>query len=90
MNEEVLAFDPGKRFGFRVNDANVPVLRAMVEVVTLEPVADGTKVVYRQAVEMKAWARPLGPVLRGQLAGALRKSLPQLARWVAERHEPGG
>jgi hypothetical protein len=89
VTEEVLAFESGKRFAFRVTQANVPTLRAMVEVITLELAGTGTHVVYRQGVEMERWAQPLGPLVRRQLRRSLRRSLPRLGR-VAGRYETGG
>jgi carbon monoxide dehydrogenase subunit G len=89
-NEEVLAFDVGARFAFRVVDANMPALRAMVEVVTLEAVDGGTRVVYRQAVELEPWARWLGPLARKQLSRSLEASLPKLTGWVADHPRQAG
>jgi hypothetical protein len=87
--EEVLALEPWSQFAFLVTEVNMPALRAMVEDVTLEPVGDGTRVVYRQGVEMEPWARPLGPLVRRQLRRGLRRSLPRLGR-LAGRSDTGG
>lgn len=86
VDEEILAFDPAERFAFCVTAANVAMLAAMVEVVTLDA-ADGdrTRVVYRQAVELNPWFRPLTPLIRRQLQAGLRSGLPGLSRWVAAR-----
>jgi carbon monoxide dehydrogenase subunit G len=89
-NEEVLAFDVGARFAFRVVDANMPALRAMVEVVTLEAVDGGTRVVYRQGIELEPWARWLGSLARKQLARSLKASLPKLTGWVADHPRQAG
>jgi len=85
VNETILVFDENERFAFRVDDANVPALAAMVELITLEPSGGGadTIVVYRQAVELKTWARLFAPIMHRQLRGALRSSLVTLADWVA-------
>ena len=85
-DETILAFDVGKLFAFRVDSANLPVLRALVEVVTLEPVSSGTRVVYRQALEPKPWFRPLLPLLRSQMERGLRRGLEGLAPWVTAQH----
>jgi uncharacterized protein YndB with AHSA1/START domain len=84
-DETILAFDVGKRFAFRVDSANLPLLGALVEVVTLEPVGASTRVVYRQALEPKPWLRPLLPLLRRQMERGLRRGLDGLAPWVAAR-----
>jgi hypothetical protein len=90
VSEEVLAFEPRKRFAFRVTEANLPALRAMVEDITLDRAGDSTWVVYRQGVEMEPWARPLAPLVRRQLRRGLRRSLARLDRRVAERSGIGG
>ena len=84
-DETILAFDPGKRFAFRVDAANLPMLRALVEVVTLEPDGANTQVVYRQALEPKPWLRPLLPLLRRQMQAGLQRGLDGLAPWLAAR-----
>src|SRR5262245_57943361 len=87
-DETILAFDAGERFAFRVDSANLPLLRALVEVVTLERVGSGTRVVYRQAFEFTPWLRPFVPLLRGQMERGLRRGLEGLAPWVAARSSP--
>jgi len=84
-DETILAFDVGQRFAFRVDSANLPLLDALVEVVTLEPAGAGTRVVYRQALAPKAWLRPLVPLLRRQMQRGLERGLAGLAPWVAGR-----
>jgi uncharacterized protein YndB with AHSA1/START domain len=85
VNERLLAFDVNRRFAFRVEDANLPMLVAMVEVITLEPVGARTLVVYRQALRPKWWFKPLFPVLRRQMERGLQRGLAGLAPWVASR-----
>jgi uncharacterized protein YndB with AHSA1/START domain len=84
-DETILAFDPGKRFAFRVDAANLPVLAALVEEVTLEPAGAGTRLVYRQALELRPWLRWLAPLLRGQMQRGLERGLAGLTPWVAKR-----
>jgi len=84
-DETILAFDPGKRFAFRVDSANLPMLRALVEVVTLEPDGANTRIVYRQALEPRPWLRPLMPLLRRQMERGLRRGLDGLGPWLAAR-----
>jgi uncharacterized protein YndB with AHSA1/START domain len=83
VNERLLAFDVDRRFAFRVENANLPMLMAMVEVITLEPIGDGTRVVYRQALWPKWWFRPLLPIMRRRMESGLRRGLAGLAPWVA-------
>ena len=84
-DETILAFDEGARFAFRVDAANLPLLAALVEVVTLEAAGGATRVVYRQALEAKPWLRPLLPLLRRQMQRGLQRGLDGLAPWVAAR-----
>jgi hypothetical protein len=84
-DETILAFDPGKRFAFRVDATNLPALAALVEEVTLEPAGSGTRVVYRQALAPKPWLRWLAPLLRRQMQSGLQRGLAGLAPWVAKR-----
>ncbi|MCB0995603.1 MAG: SRPBCC family protein [Acidimicrobiales bacterium] len=84
VSEEVLAFDPGERFAFRVTEANVGMFRALVEMVTLEPASSGTTVTYHQAAELPRWALPFRRVLQPQLSRSLRKGIEGLRSWVAE------
>jgi uncharacterized protein YndB with AHSA1/START domain len=84
-DETVIAFEPGARFAFRVDATNVPLLAALVEVVTLEPDAGGTRVVYRQAFEPRPWLRLLAPLLRGVMERDLRRGLDGLGPWLAAR-----
>ena len=82
-DETILAFDPAERFAFRVDATNVPVMRALVEIVTLERVGGSTRVLYRQALEPSPWVWPLLPLLRRQMERGLRRGLDGLAPWVA-------
>jgi uncharacterized protein YndB with AHSA1/START domain len=84
-DEEILAFDPEQRYAFCVLGLNMGGIAAMVEVVTLEARDGGTRVTYQQALELSKWMQPLAPLLRMQLAGALRKGLAGLDRWAIAR-----
>jgi uncharacterized protein YndB with AHSA1/START domain len=84
-DETILAFDPGQRFAFRVDATNLPMLDALVELVTFEAVGSGTRVVYRQALDPKPWLRPLMPLLRRGMERGLRRGLDGLAPWLAAR-----
>ena len=85
VDETILAFDEGKRFAFRVDRGNLPVLAALVEVITLEAIDGGTRVVYRQALEAKSWFRPLVPMMRRQMQRGLEAGLAGLDPWVQRR-----
>ena len=82
VNETILAHDIERTYAFRVDDATIPVLAAMVERISLTPDDRATVVRYEQAVEVAAWAKPLTPLLRRQLTSSVRQSLTELDRWV--------
>ena len=82
-DETIVAFDVGECFAFRVDSANLPALRALVEVVTFERDGEATRVIYRQALEPTPWLRLLMPLLRGQMQRGLRRGLDGLAPWLA-------
>ena len=82
VTEEILAFDEDRRFAFMVVESKTPGVAAMVEVVTLDEVAGGTRVTYRQAVEPAGWLRPLRGLLRRQLSAGLAAGLAGLGAWV--------
>jgi uncharacterized protein YndB with AHSA1/START domain len=85
VDETMLAVDPPSRYAFRIDTANVPLFAALIEIVDLEPLADGarTRVRYRQCFELRGWAKPLAKVLVPQVAKGLRRGLAGLAGHVA-------
>jgi len=85
VDEAIIAFDPEERFAFCFVGVNLPLIAAMVEVVTLEADGAATRVEYRQSAELAPWARPLTPVLRRQLRGKVEASLVGLDRWAVAR-----
>lgn len=85
VDETLIAFDPERCYAFRVDTANLPILSALVEVITLEPAGDSTRVVYRQAFEFPWWLRPIVGLFRGQMEQGLRDGLAGLAPWVSAR-----
>jgi uncharacterized protein YndB with AHSA1/START domain len=82
VDETLLAYDVGRRYAFRVDSGNLPLLNALVELITLETEGDATRVVYRQAFEFPWWTRPLVGVLRGRMEQGLREGLAGLEPWV--------
>ncbi len=82
VEEVLLAFDPEERYAFCVTEINLPGVATLVERVTLSPRETGTDVTYVQALALKPWMKPMLPVLRKQLAKALKDGLAGLDRWV--------
>ncbi|MFN0026964.1 MAG: SRPBCC family protein [Acidimicrobiales bacterium] len=85
VHEEILAFDVNERFAFCVVKANLPLLKAMVEVITLTPAGDGTRVTYRQALDPQPWIKPVLGRFRRQLQRDLQAGLAGLGPWLARR-----
>lgn len=82
VEEEFLAWEPGRRFAFTVTHASVGGIRSMVEDLQLTPAGDtATTVSYTQAVEPVA-ARIIAPLLRRSLGRALDGGLASLAAHV--------
>jgi len=82
VDETLIAFDVARSYAFRVDSGNLPLLAALVEVITLEPDGTGTRVVYRQALEFPWWLGPLGGLLRSRLERGLQDGLAGLEPWV--------
>jgi uncharacterized protein YndB with AHSA1/START domain len=80
--ETLIAFDVARRYAFRVDSGNLPLLAALVEVITLEPEGTATRVVYRQAFEFPWWLGPIAGLVRGRLERGLRDGLAGLEPWV--------
>ena len=80
VEEEFLAWEPGRRFAFTVVRATKPGIRSMVEDLRLEPDGDdATTVRYTQAIQPVA-ARLLAPLLRRTFQKTLDEGLAGLDR----------
>lgn len=83
IEEEFLAWEPGRRFAFTVVRASVPGVRSMVEDIQLDPAGDdATTVRYTQAIEPVA-AVVVGPLLRRAVPRTLDRALENLERHVS-------
>jgi len=78
VEERVIAWEPGKRFAFAIERATVPILRRMVEDMTLEESPTGTRVRWTVAFEPRLFARPLTPILRPRFQKMFAKSAAAL------------
>lgn len=82
--ETVLAWEPGRHWAFRVDEAGLPAVSALAEDFVLTPEGTGTRVDYTMAQE----TRPgfVGALLVRFAGGQLRKALRNLgAHLAAER-----
>jgi uncharacterized protein YndB with AHSA1/START domain len=79
--ETILAWEPGRRWAFRVDETGLPAVRALAENFTLTPEGTGTRVDYTMAQETSP-AFVGGLIIRfagGQLRTALRNLGAHLA-----------
>lgn len=80
VDEEFLAWDPGRRFAFTLTHSSAPGIRSMVEDIRLTPDGEhATTVAYTQAIEPVA-ATVTAPLLRRLISRAIDDGLRGLAR----------
>ena len=83
VDEIFIAWDPPSAWGFTFTAANVPGLRAGVELAELVPLADGrTHVRYRMALDVSRALAALQPVLGPAVRRTLDQGLAALERHV--------
>lgn len=81
--ETILAWEPGRRFAFRIDRLGVPLVRAMAEDYRLEPTASGCRLVWIVGYEPTPLARLVHPVVRAVFGRQFRRSLDGLRRVLA-------
>ncbi|WP_029431976.1 SRPBCC family protein [Blastococcus sp. URHD0036] len=74
--ETVLAWEPGRRWAFRVDEAGLPAVRALAENFLLTPEGSGTRVDYTMAQETSPGF--VGGLIIRFAGGQLRKALKNL------------
>lgn len=79
VDEEFLAWEPGRRFAFTVTHSSGKGVKSLVEDIRITPSGDdGCSITYTMALDVAA-ARVVGPVLRRALTKNLTKALGALA-----------
>lgn len=81
--ERILAWEPGRRFAFRIERLGVPLVRAMDEDYRLEPTPSGCTLVWFVAYEPTWLARAVHPLVRAVFGRQFRRSLEGLRRKLA-------
>jgi uncharacterized protein YndB with AHSA1/START domain len=81
--ETILAWEPGRRWAFRVDEAGLPAVRALAEDFTLTPEGTGTRVDYTMAQETSPGF--VGGLVIRLAGGQLRTALQNLDRHLAGR-----
>lgn len=85
VEESFLAWEPGKRFAFRFDVIDRPLVRAAIEDYVLAPSGDGaTRLTWTLAFEPSLPARLLLPIVRFVFGRMLRKAARSFERRVAE------
>lgn len=85
VDETILAWEPGRRFSFRLDTITLPLVRAMVEDWRLEPAGEGrTKAVWIAAYEPTWLTRLLHPIVRFAFGQQFKAAMKGLARQVAQ------
>ncbi|SEO45691.1 SRPBCC family protein [Trujillonella endophytica] len=79
--ETILAWEPGRRWAFRVDEAGLPAVRALAENFTLTPEGAGTRVDYTMAQETSPGFA--GGLIIRVAGGQLRKALRNLGAHLA-------
>lgn len=86
LDEEFIAWEPGRAFGFTVLAMDRPVFRSLTELVTLEPEDDGVRVTYAQAFDPRRWISPVfGLMAKSRIPKALAEALEGLERQALTR-----
>lgn len=81
--EHFIAWDPGKRFTFRLAGASVPIARAFCEDYRLEPTGNGkTRFTYIVAIEPGLLLKLAGPIARLVMGNMLRNGAHSLAAYM--------
>jgi uncharacterized protein YndB with AHSA1/START domain len=84
VNHRIIVSEKPKQWGFTTLDANLPVADTVVELVTLDPDGNGTKLTYSFAIALKPWLRPLTSVFRWRFTQLFESSLAGLQPYLDE------
>ncbi|QKV91407.1 SRPBCC family protein [Streptomyces sp. NA02950] len=83
FRETVMTAEPGRRYAYRIDETNMPGLRALLEEWTLAPSDDGTLVRYVFALDGPPPARLVARLARPGLRRAFRDAVRALDRRLA-------
>lgn len=86
VDEEFIAWDPLKHWGFTVTAVGwtTPMIKAMVELVELAPTdSGGTTLTYKAGLELSGWAKPLGKVFTKQMDSSWATGFGNLDGYIA-------
>ena len=81
-DETILAWDPPKRWAFRVDKAAAPIAHALAEDYQITPVELGSIVQWTFAVDPRSALRRATPLLRPMLTTLFRRAMSNLERKI--------
>jgi len=84
VNEEFLAWEPGRAFGFSVTHMARPVFRTLNELVTIEAAEAGVRVTYQQAFEPRPWAPFMRLAAKRGMPKGLERGLEGLEKQISK------
>jgi len=83
VDETILVWEPGKRFSFRLDRTGLPLIKAMVEDYSIEPLGPSScKLRTVQAYEPSLLSTVLHPVVRAVLGSQFRRTVVKLAKYL--------
>ena len=83
--EKFIAYDPGRRFCFYMEEFSLPLVSHMMEDYRLEPLEVGCRFTWDVYYRPKTIVRPLHPILRPIFAKMFRDGTSALQEYVAAR-----
>lgn len=90
VDEEFIAWEPGRLFAFTATGVKPPVFRSLVEHCRIEPTDDGgCTATWTMCIGPAPWAAPVLKLARGTLEKTVTKGMQQLARRAEAAAAPG-
>ena len=84
VRETFLAWEPGRRFAFRIDAITLPLVTAIMEELTLTPVEGGkTRLRWKASYTPTPLMRVIHPVARAIFGGMFKTTLANLSRYLA-------
>lgn len=85
VDEEIVAWEPEKLWGFCATQLNLTgwIAKRMVEVVEIHPDGSGSRLVYTGALDPVPWLKPMGGLLKNKMASSWAENLPHIDRQIS-------
>ena len=78
IEEIVVAWDVGRRFAFTATAVHPPIVHALLEVCSIEPMQSGARVTYTIYLDPVGMVHPLLDLMKGLLVSELNKGMQAL------------